>query len=167
MHLTFGKPRLANQAEINILDDKLKEDGKYFDKESMSIKDIVNEPAFKVGDWVLITKPKDVNQKLKWNTRMDRYNGRVLMIQRITDDGYFYIDYWNFHPDWCTKAEAPKPFKVGDICIFWDDNKSNAIIGKLTSIDMSDYPYEVGSMWSYEHCIKFESMEQYNKFIEE
>ena len=144
-------------------------DGKYFDKESMSIKDIVNEPAFKRGDWVLITKPKDVRQIPYWANDMDKYDGQTLEIEEINSDSYLVIDEWEFNPDWCTKVEAQNPNKpeVGDICIFWDDDKSNAIIGKLTRIDISDCPYEVGLMWSYMHCIKFESMEQYNKFIEE
>ncbi len=142
-------------------------DGKYFDKESMSIKDVVNEPTFKVGDWVLIKKPKDVGQKPPyWVSSMDIYDRLLLEIEKINSYGHLVIDGWRFHPDWCTKAEAPKP-EVGDICIFWDEDKSGAVIGKLTSIDTSHYPYEVVDVLSYKNCIKFESMEQYNKFIKE
>ena len=162
--------RPATPQEIALLDTKLKENGKYFDQATMSIKDIENEPAFKVGDWVLITKPKDVTQSPiwpYWSYYMDEYDGQTLEIEEINSDGYLVIDDWNFHPDWCTKVEAPKP-KVGDRCIFWNEDKSGAVIGKLTKINYeSDLPYEAIDILVYKNCIKFESMEQYNKFIEE
>ena len=159
--------RSATTEEITLLDTKLKENGKYFDQATISIKDIEKEPTFKVGDWVRITKPKDVRQKPCWSYCMDKYDGQTLEIEEFDSDGYLVIDDWGFNPDWCTKVEAPK-LKVGDRCIFWNKDKSDAVIGQLTEIDnKSDIPYEVGSMWGYMHCIKFESMEQYNEFIEE
>jgi len=234
LELDIKELRSATTQEITLLDTKLKENGKYFDKESMSIKDIVNEPAFKVGDWVLITKPKDVTQSPFWLNSMDKYDGQTLEIEEINSDGYLVIGGWKFHPDWCTKAEVQKSFKegdwfipkkpedfynspvywdfnmdkfsgkklkieaittsgmllsngwhfhpdwctkveapksnkpkVGDLCILWDNNKSNAIIGKLTSIDKSAFPYGVAFILDYKNCIKFESMEQYNEFIKE
>ena len=201
--LDIKELRSATTQEIAFLDAKLKGNGQYFDQESMSIKDIVNEPTFKVGDWVLITKPKNVRQKPSWSYCMDKYDGQTLEIEEFNSDGYLVIDYWEFHPDWCTKVEVPKSEtmvnglkeyfkntpkaqvvkdweatrefdktpkpnkpKVGDLCIFWNCDKINAVIGKLTEIDnKSDILYEVGSMWSYMHCIKFESMEQYLEFI--
>lgn len=170
VHLTFGKPRLATQPEINILDAKLKENGKYFDKEIMSIlkkKKNPVKPTFKVGDWVIPKKPKDVRQNPAWTPLMDEYDGQTLEIEEINFEGYLGIDGWNFNPNWCTKVEAPK-LKVGDLCIFWNYKKSDAVIGKLTGIDnIPDFPYEVANVSSYKNCFKFESMEQYNKFIEE
>lgn len=168
----------------------------------MSIKDIEKEPAFKVGDWVLITKPKDVGQTPTWTPDMDKYDGQTLEIEEINSDNYLDIDDWIFHPNWCTKVEAPKSetmvnelkeyfkntpkaqvvkdweatrefdkapkpnkLEVGDICIFWDDNKSNAIIGKLTKINYkSIWTYEVTDLLDYKNCIKFESIEQYLEF---
>ena len=66
------------------------------------------------------------------------------------------------------KPDKPNNPEVGDIFIFWDDNKSNAIIGKLTKINYkSIWPYEVTDLLEYKNCIPFQSMEQYNKFIEE
>ena len=62
----YQELRPATPQEIAFLDTKLKENGKYFDQESMSIKDIEKEPAFKRGDWVLITKPKDVQRGPYW-----------------------------------------------------------------------------------------------------
>ena len=73
--------RPATPQEIALLDTKLKENGKYFDKATMSIKDIVNEPELKRGDWVLITKPKDVGQKPYWSSHMDKYDGQTLEIK--------------------------------------------------------------------------------------
>ena len=160
--------RPATPQEIALLDTKLKENGKYFDQTTMSIKDIVKEPAFKVGDKVIVNKPQKV-QYPAWVSNMDELHGKTLTVRNIGKEGYLCMNEcgWNFHPDWCMKVEAPKP-KVGDRCIFWDDNKSNAIIGKLTKINYESYcPYEVADVVSYKNCIKFESMEQYNKFIEE
>lgn len=225
--------RPATPQEIAFLDTKLKENGKYFDQESMSIKDIEKEPAFKRGDWVLITKPKDVRQKPYWLSYMDEYGGQTLEIEGFNSDGYLVIDSWKFHPDWCKKVGAQKSFKVGDWvlitkpkdvtqspywsyymdeydgqtvkideinsdnyldiddwnfhpdwctkvevsestfkvgdrCILWNEDKSDAITGKLTKINYeSDFPYEAIDILVYKNCIKFESMEQYNKFIEE
>ncbi len=167
--LDIKELRSATTEEIAFLDAKLKEDGKYFDQESMSIKDIEKEPAFKVGDWVLITKPKDVTQSPYWSYYMDEYDGQTVKIDEINSDNYLDIDDWIFHPDWCTKVEVSEStFKVGDRCILWNEDKSDAITGKLTKINYeSDFPYEAIDILVYKNCIKFESMEQYNKFIEE
>ena len=134
----------------------------------MSIKDIVNEPTFKKGDWILIKKPKGVCQRPVWIHHMDKYDGQTLEIEEINSYGYLIIDDWCFNPDWCTKVEAPKP-KVGDRCIFWDGYKSDAMIGKLTAINYeSDFLYyKAGSTEVFENCILFQSMEQYNEFINE
>ena len=163
--------RPATLQEIAFLDAKLKENGKYFDQATMSIKDIENEPAFKVGDWVLITKPKDVIHDPiwpYWSSSMDKYDGQTLEIEEINSDGYLVIDGWKFNSDWCKKVEAPKPNKpkVGDLCIFWDNDKSEAIVGIMT--DMRPFnmnPYLVSNLVLFYNCIPFESVEQYLEFI--
>ncbi len=171
LELDIKELRSATTEEITLLDTKLKENGQYFDQESMSIKDIVNEPAFKVGDWFIPKKPEDFySRAVYWDFEMDKFSGKKLKIEAITTSGMLLSNDWKFHPDWCAKVEVSKPNKpkVGDLCIFWDEDKSNAVIGKLTEIDnKSDFPYEVANSIGYKNCIKFESMEQYNKFIAE
>jgi hypothetical protein len=223
LELDIKELRSATTEEIDLLDTKLKEDGKYFDKESMSIKEI--EPLFKegdylttttkegkrwvgifdrykVGDWVIITKPKDVRQKPNWYIEMNKYDGKTLMIERINSYGYLVIDGWKFNSDWCEKVEEPKSkaremvkglkeyfektskdqvikdweatrefdvthaeTKIGELCIFWEDRKDEAIIAKLTKIDnYDDAPYVACSSFNYTNCILFESIEQYNEF---
>ena len=165
------------------------------------------KPDFEKGDWVLITKPKDVQQKPYWSYYMDKYDGQTLEIEEINSDGYLVIDEWEFNSEWCTKVGAPKSkpmvnklkecfknttkaqvvkdwettttrefdktpkpnkLEVGDICIFWDDNKSDAVIGELTEINnKSDFPYEVADILGYKNCIPCESGEQYLEFINE
>ena len=54
----------------------------------------------------------------------------------------------------------------GDLCIFWDNAKSGAIITILSHIKNDDiYRYHtvIGGKWL--NCIKFESKEQYELLL--
>ena len=53
--------------------------------------------------------------------------------------------------------------KVGDICIFWYDDKYKATIAELKSV--TTYLDNAGSHWG--NAIKFESIEQYKNFIKQ
>ena len=57
--------------------------------------------------------------------------------------------------------------KVGDICIFWDDEKFKASINTLTHIDESDSPYRSNDGRWFNNAIKCTSLEQYQNFISE
>lgn len=55
--------------------------------------------------------------------------------------------------------------KIGEEHIFWDYDKSRAIIATLDQIITTtcDYPYK-SNFGNFINCIRFESMEQYSKF---
>lgn len=53
--------------------------------------------------------------------------------------------------------------KVGDICIFWDDEKTLAIIGILKFND--GLQYKNSEEYWYDNAIKCTSLEQYQNFI--
>ena len=57
--------------------------------------------------------------------------------------------------------------KVGDVCIFWDDNKCTAMIGILDFSNDIDFPFlDNDDIW-WKHAIKCESLEQYLNFIKQ
>lgn len=66
--------------------------------------------AFSVGDWVIITKPANVDQGPRWATGMNELDGTV---QRIESHGtYYHAGGWSMHEDWLTKVPAPVASEV-------------------------------------------------------
>lgn len=64
--------------------------------------------------------------------------------------------------------DLPKEPKVGDLCIFWDDQKYLSEIGILGKTRFSPlYPYQDAKEIRWKHCIPFESREQFLKHISE
>jgi hypothetical protein len=73
----------------------------------------------KVGDWVKVTKPEitRVKGKPSWVGSMDRYDGKVLPVKLIGENGYIKLKGavgilglgWDFDSSWLSPAEAPKP----------------------------------------------------------
>lgn len=57
--------------------------------------------------------------------------------------------------------------KVGDLCIFWDNDKSFASIQVLEAINGPNPVYITNNDNYYKHCIKFNSEEQFKKLINE
>lgn len=57
--------------------------------------------------------------------------------------------------------------KVGDVCIFWNNDKKEASISKLCEIDNNENPYMDNSGLWFANAIKFESIEQYKEFIKQ
>jgi hypothetical protein len=149
-------------SEIALLDSKLAEKGKRFDKEKLELVDI---PKFKVGDWFIPHKPK-VDVFPNWTIGMDRYNNIPCRVSRVTDTGCLMFNLWNFHPDWCEKITAPKHKEpiIGEMAIFWDNNKAMSFIAILTKADNGFYPSDFKST-SWENAILFESIEQYKAFL--
>lgn len=76
------------------------------------------EPKFKVGDSVIPHKPKNLEGKTIWLKQMDKYNGKIVTVSGIADNGNLRIDYdgdyWHFSPSWCTKVEEPYFPKKGE-----------------------------------------------------
>lgn len=155
--------RPATPKEKQLLDDKLKEQGKMWNAEKRQIEDI---PTWKVGDWFIPHKPKE-NKAPTWVPDMDEYDGKACEIKSIDKDGYLRTSsMWAFHPDWCEKTEEPKKEpKIGDMCIFWDDDKRDALIRLFDMKTPYEYIDSTGIDWG--NCIPFESVEQYKKFINE
>jgi hypothetical protein len=54
--------------------------------------------------------------------------------------------------------------KVGDLCIFWDDEKSEACVNYLVDIDISNTYYLDCDFSVYKNAIKCTSLEQYINF---
>ena len=66
------------------------------------------ENDFKVGDRVVIHKPKDTNKHPTWNEDMDYLDGKSVTIGEIKtlDFGkYFRFDDWSIPLAWCTASE--------------------------------------------------------------
>ena len=56
-------------------------------------------------------------------------------------------------------------FKEGDICIFWDDDRKEAIVSILCDLDCDSYPYLANDGTWHQNALKFASTEQYARFI--
>jgi hypothetical protein len=63
------------------------------------------------------------------------------------------------------KQEHKEPI-IGELAIFWDDDKDAAIIGKLIQLNNGfvDYRY-CGNSEDFRNAILFESIEQYKEFV--
>lgn len=58
------------------------------------------------------------------------------------------------------------PPKPGDLCIFWDEEKSFAVISLLKCITSeTDYPFKAETGVPYKHCVKYCGKEQYMKYM--
>ena len=162
--------RPATPSEIALLDSKLAEQGKRFDKEKLELVDI---PKFKVGDWFIPHKPKENKTATNWAVEMDKFDGVALQVSipkyKYTENIYSEVADWHFHPDWCEKTTAPKDKEpiVGEMVIGWENHKNEAIIGVLKEMY---YPrpnsciYNVCEKW-LTNAILFESVEQYKAFL--
>ena len=66
---------------------------------------------FKVGDKFVPRKPKGAS-KCFWSKPMDIYDGEILTVSHITEDGWITPKEWHvcvFRVDWCEKVEEPIP----------------------------------------------------------
>lgn len=153
----------ATPAEIQLLTDKLKEQGKRWNANKKVVEEI---PTFKVGDWFIPHKPWRKSGDLYWNDKMDKLDGTKLQITDFDEKDLMYNE-WSFAPSWCEKVEAPKPEpKAGEMCIFWDNDKKCAqcaILGEIINDGGYAYEKETGTRWK--NCVLFESVEQYKKII--
>jgi len=66
---------------------------------------------FKVGDKFVPRKPKGAS-KCFWSKPMDVYDGEILTVSHITEDGWIAPKEWSvcvFRVDWCEKVEERIP----------------------------------------------------------
>lgn len=78
-------------------------------RENIKAKQIHSEPKWtpKIGDWVQIKKPTNAETSaFSWFDGMDKYNGQVIQVKQIEDDGIVH-DEWGFLLDWLEPAEQP------------------------------------------------------------
>ena len=72
--------------------------------------------------------------------------------------------------DKCHFRPAKKEPIIGEMTIFWDYEKSEAVIAinsKNEHSYVNEYPYQANDSTIYMHAIPFESVEQYKNLIKE
>ena len=97
------------------------------------------------------------NSKFKdtWDMRIATEEEKQKLFDSLEKDG----KKWN--PE--TK-QIEDILKVGDLCIFWDDEKSEACVNYLVDIDISNTDYLDCDFSGYKNAIKCTSLEQYINF---
>lgn len=64
---------------------------------------------FKVGDWVIITKPRDLIKSPGWNPYMDDLLYRPVQIEKfIPEYNWYKVKQWALKEEWLTLAENYK-----------------------------------------------------------
>lgn len=152
--------------------------------EQISIKELfeIEIDDFKDGDYVVspsgslfILKGKPTIEKTEYyacltsydlvifNCRWNNYNIERLAtekeINKFNSELNKQGNTWN--PD--TKKIEDK-LKIGDICIFWNESHTKAVISKL--VDIIGCYFITNAGHKYTNAIKFKSIEYYNNFSE-
>ena len=166
----FSSPtfRYATEEEKQLLIDAMKKDGKRWNDDKKCIEDIPKR-KFKAGDKVKIKDgiSSETHRGVgpSFVDTMDKFIGEELTVKEYSSGGWvvFYGDSieYEFDEDWL-EPWSDKP-KKGDLAIFWDYDKDDAIIRLY---DKKDHRYHYDSNGVYwENAIKFESKEQFEKFL--
>ena len=149
--LSIKELRHATEEEKNLLDNKLREQGKFFNQETKQIEKIKEE--IKVGDFVEYNK--DIHVVVDANIRLDGD-------YKICDE-YGYV----FHiesDEYLKKIDTPKP-QIGDVCIFWNKDKSKAILSILERLLSCGECVPVNYLTPFENAIPCYHLDQYRNFI--
>lgn len=183
--------RKATLEETLLLLDKLKEENLSWDAETKTLSKIVEfEP--KAGDLICV-ETKNYSDQV-YVCKFNDLNTHTIFVDYTfsikTSNLYEFKDKWvksQFILRKPTSKElelfynklkeesleldfennlVEKP-KVGDLCIFWDNNKSFAAIHVLEAINGPNPLYITNNDNYYKHCIKFKSEEQFKKVINE
>lgn len=127
------------------------------------------QPKFKTGEWFIPHKPKENKTNVFWAKEMDEFDGVALQVSepkfKNAEGIYSEVADWHFHPDWCEKTNAPKHKEpiIGEMCIFWDNDKCNAACKILDDDSGAFFIDNSETYWI--HAIPFESPEQYKAFL--
>ena len=148
----------SNQQERQLLDDKLKESGKRFDKEKLELVDIMKEPKFKKGDLVRtpdgyifeVSEAVTNTMKTEWlyckNPKMTFFGN--------------YIEE--------SKLEKYEPKHkepiIGEMAIMWGESKATAFVAKYEGMNAVNY-HTCNRGTALKNAILFESPEQYKAFL--
>lgn len=77
-----------------------------------------------------------------------------------------YPTLFKERPEWHKDEYFKEVTKIGDTCIFWNNEERNAILSVLDRIIFDpDLSYVTHNRMLFKNCVKFESIEQYLTFI--
>ena len=170
----FSSPtfRHATEEERQILIDEMKKDGKRWNADKKCIEDIP-ERKFKAGDKVRIKE--GISSKTQGSVYpyfedfLDQY--KVMTVKEYVttclgeyitmDEAKIEDHHFGFAEDWL-EPWSEKP-KNGDLAIFWDNDKTYAFIRLYDGRYREYHCDNSGAHW--EHAIKFESREQFEKLL--
>lgn len=125
----------------NLKDDELgfSFDSKWFEKVEKPELNSINP-----GDWVIIHKPKDLNEWPSWIDTMDQYDGTVQKVSEINinDEGSIFTisdpdGRCSFNTKWAEKYVEPN-FKIGDIVKIHKPKHNNLDLGWISKMDFLD-----------------------------
>ena len=147
----------ATTEEIALIDSKLKEKGKRFDKEKLELVDILKEPKFKKGDLVRtpdgcifeVSEAVNNTMKTEWlyckNPKMTFFGN--------------YIEE--------SKLEKYEPKHkepiIGEMAIMWRGDKAKALC-RIYGDNEDGLHYDSVGLW-HDNAILYESIEQYKDFL--
>lgn len=159
----------ATEEEKQKMLDALTKKGKRWNEEKKCIENI-QVHKFKVGNKVRIKH--GVSSKTHASIRpyfaysMDELIGKELTVEYYDNGEFVICDGYSFLKEWLEPCEE---LKKGDLAIFWDKVKRHAIITFYERSDEDETCLQhkdiAGSGW--ENAIKFESKEQFERFIKE
>ena len=131
--------RPATPSEIALLDQKLAEQGKRFDREKCELVD-VEKPEAKCEDCAYA----------------------------IATTCFCHVPECRFTPKTQPINKPSKPLVIGEPAIFWDNDKSCAVMANYKGISPHQgYQFKSSDSRPYKNAIPFESVEQYKQFIKE
>ena len=123
---------------------------------------------FQNGDKVVLKSGcENIQSGFSYYCSMDEWIGKPITVNGINsdDDIYGFDDCpWNFAEDW---LEPYEELKEGDLAIFWDEVKGHAIVKFYDRSNGSEeyYQHKDQSGFNWVNAIRFESKEQYERFI--
>jgi len=161
--------RRATEEEKQQLLDALAEEGKRWNEEKKCIEDIPKR-KFKKGDKVRIKKgiSSKTHQHISpgFIVQMDDLIGEELTVDRYANGMVYTEESYYFHEEWL--EPYVEELKKGDLAIFWQFDKTQAVVRLFENeqgglFQIPTYVDNTGHWWA--NAIKFESKEQYERFI--
>lgn len=178
--------RYANDVQKDEFDKMLQNEGIWYNPDTQLVESIFKDIDILTAEegnekWIIIFKSVSIKPILFGKPYYDYYAMLVVSDNKIYLNGQCLA--YGFHPatetekqqlidaldkerkrwDATTKKiiDLPKP---GDLCIFWDSIKSNAIVRLFKEYNKNNHPIDnIGTAW--EQCTFFESKEQFQNFI--
>jgi len=161
--------RYADESEKNLLVAELAKKGKRWNAEKLCVEDIP-QPKFKKGDKVRIKKgiSSKTHQHISpgFIVQMDDLIGEELTVDRYANGMVYTEESYYFHEEWL--EPYVEELKKGDLAIFWQFDKTQAVVRLFENeqgglFQIPTYVDNTGHWWA--NAIKFESKEQYERFI--